>query len=167
MTESKPPRKRKATSRGGYVPSERDRRAVELMVRHGVPLEEIRRVVVNPATGKPVSKTTLTRHFRREIDSGMVQANTEVAESLFRQAVGRARVIVDGEVVEEERAPNTSAAIWWTKARMGWKAGADEDETKAGPEPASAGGKVTIYIPDNGRHPPAARTAGSLPRDAG
>lgn len=137
------------------------------MVRHGIPLEEIRRVIVNPGTGKAIGKATLARHFRQEIDTGMTKANAEVAESLFRQAVGRTRVIVDGEVVEEERAPNTSAAIWWTKARMGWKASAAEEDGKGGPAASPSIGKVTVYIPDNGRDPPASGAAGKLPRDPG
>lgn len=159
--------RRKAPGAHSFAPTEQDRRAVELMVRHGIPLEEVRRVIRNPATGRSISKTTLMRHFEREIETGQVKANTAVAESLYRQAVGRARVIVDGAVVEEERPPNTTAAIWWTKARMGWKAGAEEEAIKAGGAATAAIGKVTVYVPDNGRDPPAARPAGGLPRESG
>ncbi len=167
MAKAKTVPRRKAPGRHAYAPAEQDRRAVEVMVRHGIPLEEVRRVIVNPATGRPVSMTTLTRHFEREIETGQVKANTAVAESLYRQAVGRARVIVDGQVVEEERPPNTSAAIWWTKARMGWKAAAEEEAIKAGAAAASTIGKVTVYVPDNDRDPPAGRPAGGLPREPG
>jgi hypothetical protein len=49
---------------------------------------------------------TLRKYYRREFDLGMIEANAKVAEALFRQAT-------------EEG--NTAAAIWWTKARMGWR----------------------------------------------
>ena len=44
-------------------------------------------------------------YFKTEIETGHVKANSKVAESLYKQAI-------DG---------NTTASIWWTKTRMGWK----------------------------------------------
>ena len=136
-----------------FEPSALDRRIVELMVAHGVPQVEIATVIVNPATGRPICGRTLGKYFRKEINEGRRKADAEVAASLYRQAVGRAKVIVDGEVVEEERLPVTSAAIWWTKARMGWKAGgeADEAESEERRESAEPVGRVVVYLPQNGR----------------
>jgi hypothetical protein len=42
--------------------------------------------------------------FRAELDRGMALADYEVANALYKQAVSG----------------NVTAAIWWTKARMGW-----------------------------------------------
>ena len=53
-----------------------------------------------------ISDETLRKYYRRELDLGLIEANAKVAEALFRQAT------VEG---------NTAAAIWWTKARMGWR----------------------------------------------
>lgn len=161
-----------------YRASEQDREAVALMVGYGIPLDEIRKVVINPATGKAVSKATLARHFRKEIEQGFAKANAKVAESLFLQATGQPEVIVDGKVVQKERPPNTSAAIWWTKARMGWKASGESDDQKDKPAAQKAGaqkrkngkadeaGKVLVYLPDNQRDPATAGAAGDLPRQS-
>ena len=56
-----------------------------------------------------------------ELDNGHTKANSRVAESLFLQAVGAPAKVVDGVVVQSEQARVPSAAIWWSKARMGWK----------------------------------------------
>ena len=55
--------------------------------------------------------------FRVELDRGMAVANYQVAKSIYEQAVGG----------------NVTAAIWWTKARMGWSETSfqkDSHETK-------------------------------------
>ena len=165
----------------GYRASDQDREAVALMVGYGIPLDEIRRVVINPATGKAIGLQTLNRHFRTEIEQGRAKANAKVVESLFLQATGQPEVLVDGKVVQKERSPNTSAAIWWTKARMGWKASGEADEGGSTSARAKAGdldgrengkgktqsGKILIYLPDNGRDPTAAGAAGELPLQPG
>jgi hypothetical protein len=51
-----------------------------------------------------IDKKTLAEAFRAELDRGMALADYAVAKSLYDQAVGG----------------NVTAAIWWTKARMGW-----------------------------------------------
>ena len=149
-------------SRGApFEPSAQDRRVVELMAAHGVPLHEVAQAMLNPRTGRPYHRSTLFEHFREEIERGRRKADDEVVHSLYRQAVGRAKVIVDGEVVEEERLPVTSATIWWTKARMGWKGRNGESGGRAGAragreadrEPDEPRGRVVITLPDNGRDP--------------
>jgi hypothetical protein len=49
---------------------------------------------------------TLRKYYRRELDVGATLANAAVAKSLYEMAV-------------KDKVP--SAAIWWTKARMGWR----------------------------------------------
>lgn len=117
-----------ARKKGGpiaFVPTAAQRKTVETMVAYGIPQDDIRLVVLR-ADGKPIGKAALVRHFRQEIDSGAVTANARVAESLFRLAVGEAKVVQlqpDGrkKTLVERVAPNSSVAIWWSKARMGWK----------------------------------------------
>ena len=69
------------------------------MARFGIPQLEIARLI-------DISDRTLRKYFRHELDTGAIRANAQVAESLFNNAV---------------KHNNTTAQIWWTKARMGWK----------------------------------------------
>ena len=58
--------------------------------------------------GIGISKPTLERHYRDELDRGEIKANTKVAESLFRKATG-------------EGPQSVTAAIFWLKTRARWK----------------------------------------------
>ena len=53
-----------------------------------------------------VDPTTLRKHFRDDLDRGMAEANVKIAQSLFNMA------ITGGSV---------AAAIFWMKARAGWR----------------------------------------------
>jgi hypothetical protein len=55
-----------------------------------------------------IDPKTLRKHYRDELDHGHVKANAKVAENLFRKATGEGREAV-------------TAAIFWLKARAGWK----------------------------------------------
>lgn len=68
------------------------------MARIGTRQEEI-----GEAIG--VSHVTLRKHFRKELDSAEVRANTTVATKLF-------------DLCE---AGNVTAIIFWLKCRAGWK----------------------------------------------
>jgi hypothetical protein len=94
--------------RTSYVPTAEISRLVEAMAGYGVPHIDISKVV-------GINHKTLAKYYRRELDTGHIKANSEVAASLFKQAT-------EGN--------NVAAAIWWSKARMGWSethkhAGAD------------------------------------------
>jgi hypothetical protein len=91
-------------SKGGrppHAPTEALRRQVKALAAYGVPQDEIGRVI-------GISKPTLERHYRDELDRGEVEANAKVAESLFRKATG------DG-------AQAVTAAIFWLKTRARWR----------------------------------------------
>lgn len=64
-----------------------------------------------------ITAPTLRRYFRHELDVGQLEANAQVAASLYRQAT-------------DKNKPNVVAAIFWLKCRGGWR---DHD--------AAAGGK--------------------------
>jgi hypothetical protein len=53
-----------------------------------------------------ISRPTLEKHFRRELDTGATEANLRVVQSLYNNATKNMSV---------------QAQIWWTKTRMGWK----------------------------------------------
>ena len=82
-----------------FEPSEEQRRTVRAMSGYGVPHDSI-------ATILDIDPKTLRKHFRRELDRGSAEATAQVGQSLFRMATeGR----------------NVAAAIFWMKARAGWR----------------------------------------------
>jgi hypothetical protein len=93
-----------AKDKGGrppHVPTEATRKQVKALAAYGVPQDEIGKVI-------GVSKPTLEKHYRDELDRAQSEANARVAESLFRKATG------DG-------AQSVTAAIFWLKTRAQWK----------------------------------------------
>ncbi len=84
-----------------YVPTERDRQWVETMAACGTPQEEMCKAV-------NISLKTLRKAFRTELDTSATKANANVAQSLYRKALGKGM----GSV---------TAAIFWLKTRAGWK----------------------------------------------
>ena len=71
----------KRTGRPPHQPTEANRKQVKALAAYGVPQDEIGMVI-------GISKPTLERHYRDELDRGEVEANAKVAESLFRKATG-------------------------------------------------------------------------------
>jgi len=81
-------------------PTDEERELVRKMCAVGIPQESIARVIRGG-----IDKKTLAKYFRAEIDTAAVEANTKIGQTLFEKAM----------------AGDTTAAIWWTKARMGWR----------------------------------------------
>ena len=82
-----------------FVPTEEQRRMVKAMSGFGVPHDDI-------ATLIDVAPKTLRKHFRVELDRGSIEATAKVGQSLFRMAT---------------EGGNVAAAIFWMKARAGWR----------------------------------------------
>lgn len=108
-----------------HSPSEEDRRTVKALSGYGVPQEDI-------AIHMDMDAKTLRKHYRRELDRGTIEANAKVAQTLFTMAT------VD---------KNVAAAIFWMKARGGWREKPLPDEE---PEPV----KTVISWMDDGPTPP-------------
>ena len=85
-------------SRLPHAPTEAQRAMVKAMSGYGVPQEDI-------ATVLDIAKKTLLKHYRRELDLGIAQANARIGQTLFDMATGG----------------NVAAAIFWAKSRMGWR----------------------------------------------
>ena len=94
-----------------FQPSDKQRGQVEAMVRYGIPVVEIARTL-------GITKPTLFKHFREELDTGITKANAQVGEFIFSTIVGL--TIPGRPPVTDERA-RVTAAIFWAKTRMGWK----------------------------------------------
>ena len=82
-----------------FVPTDEQRRTVRAMVGYGKPQMDI-------GTFLDIDAKTLRKHFTRELEMGSIEATTKVAQSLFRMAT-------EGK--------NVGAAIFWMKARAGWR----------------------------------------------
>jgi AraC-like DNA-binding protein len=72
---------------------------MQTLARNGVSFEQIAKVV-------GCSTTTLTRRFGELLRDAVIHAGSDVASALFTQAT---------------KAGSTPAAIFWLKARAGWK----------------------------------------------
>lgn len=100
-------KKTKKSGRPGYEPNAQHRKIVNAMTSCGIPVDDICKVIDNPATGKPIDKKTLYKYYRKEIESGHIVANAKVANNLFSIATGNTPQSV-------------TAAIFWAKTRMKW-----------------------------------------------
>jgi len=87
--------------RRAHRPDPVSRRQVEAMAAYGVAEADIARVLA-------IDPKTLRKHYRDELDTGHIKANSKIAESLYRKALG------DG-------AQSVTAAIFWLKTRAHWK----------------------------------------------
>jgi len=82
-----------------FLPSDDQRRTVKALAAVGVPHEAI-------AAYLDIDPKRLRKHLREELDHGTLEANVKVAQTLFSMAT------VDR---------NVAAAIFWMKARGGWR----------------------------------------------
>jgi len=81
-----------------HQPTDQARLQAKTLAAVGVRHEDI-------AAKLGISADTLTKYYRQELDDGRVDANAQVAKSLYEQA----------------KAGNTTAMIFWLKTRAGWK----------------------------------------------
>lgn len=83
-----------------HIPDQETRERVKALAGFGLKQDQIAEV-------EDIDPKTLRKHYRAELDTGVANANAQVAQSLFRKAMGSG----PGSV---------SAAIFWLKARAGW-----------------------------------------------
>ena len=96
--------KKTTTRRRGrpqHDPTKEDREKVLRMILIGLPHERI-------ATVMGLSKPTVYRHYRDQLDHGADEINSKIAMSLVEKALG------DGP-------QSVTAAIFLAKVRLGWK----------------------------------------------
>lgn len=93
-----PARRRRNTA---YQPSDADRNLVNAMAAIGIDQNDMARLL-------KIAPKTLRKHFRDELDLGMIRANAAVGGALFKAAT----TVGPGQ---------NAAMIFWAKARMGWR----------------------------------------------
>lgn len=90
-----------------YEPTEKDRIQVKMLAAMGVPDYDIAKVM-------QLSGPTLRKYFFQELEAGHIEANAQVAQSLYKMATDKEK-------------PNVSAAIFWLKTRARWSEAKEED----------------------------------------
>lgn len=85
-----------------HVPTDKDRRVVEMMTAGGITQEGIARAI-------GISVDTLVKYYREELDTALDKANAQVAGSLFKKAIS------------DNHPGGVTAAIFWMKTRGRWK----------------------------------------------
>lgn len=88
--------------RPAFAPTAEQRRQVKAMAAYGVPHDDI-------ATVLGIDPKTLRKHFWVELQTGGIEANAKVAQSLFQRAT------------TEKGSAGVTAAIFWLRVRAGWK----------------------------------------------
>ena len=97
-------------ARPAFEPNGKTRKVVKTMASLGCRHEDI-------ATMLEITPKTLRKHFRIELDTGAIEANAQVVQSLFDMAT---------------KGKNPAAAIFWTKSRCGWRERPNHPEQDAG-----------------------------------
>ena len=100
-------------SRPRFQPTPEQSKLVRKLVAYGHTQENIALMV------GVRSPKTLRKYFRAELDRAAIEANTQVAHSLYKSAVS---------------GKDTTAAIFWLKCRAGWR-GNHEAKTPAAAPP--------------------------------
>ena len=114
-------KRRRRQGRPAFVANPEQRRIVMLAAGVGLKHTLLCKLIINDATKKPIDTHTLRKHFREELDTGMARTHMNVGKSLYDQAVGIPRLDDKGRQIGWEEKPNVAAAIWFSKAKMGWK----------------------------------------------
>jgi len=123
--------KKGASGRPPFVPTDDQRSSVQVMAAVGIPHDKICLTVRNPSTGKPISKPTLERVFRKEIDTAQTELHARIASFIVKSILGHKQP--NGEVIKSER-ERVRLAMFYARTQMGWREPtADEpaDQNKA------------------------------------
>jgi hypothetical protein len=75
-----------------YQPTEEQRKLVKNLAIAGAIIESIRRRIVWPGNGKPVSLGTLYKHFRKELSEGHDEMMVNVSGALYNEGVVKRNV---------------------------------------------------------------------------
>lgn len=94
-----------------HIPTDANRAIVSALTAYGIPQGEI-------ATYMGLGERTIRRHYKRELATGHLKANSEVAQFLYTSASGRA-LNLQGSTATH--ADCIRAAMFWLKTRGRWR----------------------------------------------
>ena len=92
---------KKKVGRKRFEPTEYQRKQVTTMAGYGMIPDQIAKVI-------GISAPTLRLHFDSELEDGLAKATFNMTQTLYQQATNKDK-------------PNVVAAIFWLKARAGWR----------------------------------------------
>lgn len=149
------PKKKAAPKRGkgrpAHEPTPELRRRIERLIGYGMTRRQCADIM-------RLDIKTIMKHYDYELKTGDIQAGVTVADSIFRMAVGSpAQYDKDGNLIREEQKPNITAAIWFSKARMGWHEPAKEMKLGGLPDAPAIKQETTVVggVDDPDRYDPA------------
>jgi len=126
------------TTRGRprFEPTEEQRRNVEIMTGLGIPQTDICLMVRGPK-GKPISLTTLEKHFRKEIDTGATNLRTRVGNFMISVIMGSDPPPGFKPITDEK--VRGSLLELFAAAQLNWRKTVRQEH-------ANADGKPFIYV---------------------
>jgi len=111
-----------ARGRPKFEPTDEHRKLVTALYGYGLPADQVRQHIINPSTGKPITRTVLFRVFRAELDAGMAIANAKILQTAFNIAVN------------PKHPKGAAMNMFWQKTRMGFKEVQPPDADKPVPK---------------------------------
>jgi hypothetical protein len=88
-----------------FKPTAEQRKQVMMFAAFGIPQEEMCKLVINSRTNAPIGHKAFEKHFRTELDEGLLRANSFVAGKLF----------------ELIRKGHPASIFFWLKTRARWR----------------------------------------------
>lgn len=88
----------------GFKPTPEQSNMVEAMAGLGIPEDRQVIIIINPRTKRPISPVTLRKHFRLQLDTGMLKADIKAGQNLLRLT-----------------GTSAACAIFWAKVRLHMK----------------------------------------------
>jgi hypothetical protein len=89
------------------------------LVRQGIPQEYIRRAILNPQTGKPLSIKTLELALRPEIETGTTELHTLVGDFIIARSSAKSQPLGDQKRSSADDRGNFLPKPRWAGQR-GW-----------------------------------------------
>ncbi len=138
-----------------HAPTPGTQNKVELMAAVGSTQNHIARTL-------GITKPTLVKHYREELDYGMARANSQVASNLYEICMGRRTLHYPSEgpgkppkTIQEDVPVTTQrmACEFWLDRRFdGWQKREQRSLVGEGGGPVNVQARIVVYrIPDNGR----------------
>ena len=119
-----------------FEPTEEQRRNVEIMTGLGIPQTDICLMVRGPK-GKPISLTTLEKHFRKEIDTGATNLRTRVGNFMISVIMGSDPPPGFTPITDEK--VRGSLLELFAAAQLNWRKTVRQEH-------ANADGKAFVYV---------------------
>ena len=105
-------------------PTDTERKQVKAMAGYGMPHEHIAALFRDG-----IDAETLKKHFKKELLTGKATAGMRIGKTLYDRAT---------------TGGDTTAAIWWSKAQMGWRDSTRVETTGADGGPVKTESTVTL-----------------------